>query len=146
MRAFLEISGTEDATGSEQASRPPVGQSLAHGMSDSAPPPLPAGDSPYPRPNASATAANAEAELVDAARRVLRSNPTEALELTRRHESEFPKGQARIEGAVIAIEALALLGRSAEARARYEAFARAYPQSLHLPRLRRSLGIPRDDE
>jgi hypothetical protein len=42
---------------------------------------------------------------------------------------------------VLGIEALAALGRTAEAKARFAAFEQAHPQSLHLPRLRRILQL-----
>lgn len=82
----------------------------------------------------------AEARLVDQARRALRSDAALALSLTERGAREFPSGAAATERSVIAIEALVRLGRKDEARARFQAFERANPNSFHLPYLRRMLG------
>ncbi len=82
----------------------------------------------------------AEARLVDQARRALRSDAALALSLTEQGAREFPSGAAATERSVIAIEALVKLGRLNEARARFESFERAYPNSFHLPYLRRMLG------
>ena len=84
----------------------------------------------------SATEASAsEGALLLRARRVLASDPAEALELTRQHARQFPTGALIPEREVLAIEALAGLGRTAEARAQLAAFRQQFPASPHLARL-----------
>jgi len=76
-----------------------------------------------------------EGALLLRARRVLASDPAEALELTRQHARRFPTGALIPERQVLAIEALAGLGRTAEARAELASFRQRFPSSPHLARL-----------
>jgi hypothetical protein len=69
------------------------------------------------------------------ARQQLASDPAGALALTDEHARRFSNGTLVPEREVLAIEALARLGRTSEARARLAAFRERYPQSPHLARL-----------
>jgi hypothetical protein len=77
----------------------------------------------------------AEAELLEGARHALRSDPARALALTSEHQRLHPRGLLSQEREVLAIEALARVGRRAEARARAERFLRRHPTSAHRERL-----------
>ena len=76
-----------------------------------------------------------EGALLLQARRYLASNPASALALTDDAARRFPDGPLAPEREVLAIEALAHLGREPEARARLAAFRGRYPASPHLARL-----------
>jgi hypothetical protein len=79
----------------------------------------------------------AESALLDLARiAVAQGDGDRALQAVDRHRVEFPSGLLAEEREALAIKALHLLGRDAEARARAARFERAYPQSLFLPALR----------
>jgi hypothetical protein len=76
-----------------------------------------------------------EAELIEAARRLVGFNPGETLVLLREHADAFPQGILGVERRVLTIEALMNLGRHAEAKQALEAFRRDYPSSVHMRRL-----------
>jgi hypothetical protein len=76
-----------------------------------------------------------EGSLLLRARQRLASDPAGALALTEEHARRFPNGSLAPEREVLAIESLAALGRTADARARLAAFRAVYPQSVHLARL-----------
>jgi hypothetical protein len=76
-----------------------------------------------------------EGALLLRARQELASDPASALELTDEAARRFPEGTLSPEREVLAIEALARLGRFPSARARFAAFRARYPQSPHLARL-----------
>lgn len=80
-------------------------------------------------------AAPSEGALLLQARRQLASDPGAALALTGEASRRFPDGPLAPEREVLAIEALAKLGQSGEARNRLAAFRARYPQSPHLARL-----------
>jgi hypothetical protein len=82
----------------------------------------------------------AELALLEKAQDALRSRPAEALALTNEHARRFPKGSYAQEREVIAIEALAKTGRTAEARARADRFKRAFPGSASIRRIDAILG------
>jgi outer membrane protein assembly factor BamD (BamD/ComL family) len=82
--------------------------------------------------------------ILDAARVALgREDAASALAATETHAQRFPRGQLSEEREAIAIQALVLLGRLPDARARTDRFARAYPTSALLPVLREALGDSR---
>jgi hypothetical protein len=82
----------------------------------------------------------AERALIDTAQTaVARRDPDAALTTLARHAREFPHGQLAEEREWLTIQALILTGRSDDARARATAFRRAFPQSLMLPALDRTL-------
>jgi hypothetical protein len=60
----------------------------------------------------------------------------------RQRERLFQDGDLVQEREVLAIEALARLGRTGEARTRLDAFRGRYPQSLHITRLDSLLHTP----
>jgi hypothetical protein len=103
------------------------------------PPPLAPRPSLQDRDTARAPApidpALGEGALLLHARQALASDPHGALELTQEHARRFPAGALVPEREVLAIEALARLGRASEARSRLAAFRERFPQSPHVARL-----------
>jgi hypothetical protein len=94
--------------------------------------PGPAPAAPVPAPS--------EGALLLRARQQLASDPQSALELTDEAGRRFPDGALAPEREVLAIEALARLGRVPSARARFAAFKATYPGSPHLARLASLVG------
>jgi hypothetical protein len=80
-------------------------------------------------------ASPSEGALLLQARRYLASDPASALALTDDAARRFSDGPLAPEREVLAIEALAHMGRAAEARTRLSAFRARYPRSPHLARL-----------
>ncbi|HMA94796.1 MAG TPA: hypothetical protein VKP30_19030 [Polyangiaceae bacterium] len=70
-----------------------------------------------------------EWRILRAARRAVPSDPGRALVLVREHAEKFPEGMLVQEREAIAIDALARLGRTSEARARSAAFSAQFPGS-----------------
>jgi hypothetical protein len=101
------------------------------------PSPEPAVETGPAAPAAPPAAASSPSEgaLLLRARQELVSDPGSALELTDEAGRRFPEGPLSPEREVLAIEALARLGRLPSARARFSAFRARYPQSPHLARL-----------
>ncbi|QDF02075.1 hypothetical protein [Myxococcus xanthus] len=101
---------------------------------------------PVVEPPPEARAASPEDEellLIDDAHRALqRGAAEEALSLLRGHASRFQAGTLAQEREVLAIEALVLLGRRAEAQQRAEDFQAKHPTSSHLVRLQKLLRPP----
>lgn len=87
------------------------------------------------RATATLSPAPTEGAILLRARQELASDPAGALALTDEHARRFPGGTLAQEREVLAIEALAALGRAQDARARLAAFRAAFPQSRHLARL-----------
>jgi outer membrane protein assembly factor BamD (BamD/ComL family) len=91
------------------------------------------------RPNAQAEAESPlakERTLLDQARRHMAAGePAVALEVTNRHEREFPQGKLVEEREAMAIRALLALGNVEAARARGELFKARFPGSLLAPAL-----------
>jgi hypothetical protein len=90
-------------------------------------------------PVAASAAPNAreESQLIGAARTALRGGDTTgALQLLDRAQRRYPRGVLVQEREALLIEALAAVGRTAEARARADAFVRAYPKSPHAARVK----------
>lgn len=88
-------------------------------------------------PQGPAKAPLEELPSLQRARSLLRSEPSKALALVRRHEQEFPRSQYTQEREVIRIEALRALGRHDEADRSAEDFNRRFPGSAHKSRLNR---------
>lgn len=82
-----------------------------------------------------------DAEILQDARRALASNPSRALNLTRDHELHFPASPLTEERQALQIEALANLGRRAEAAGALAGFTTRFPRSIHARRLA-ALGLP----
>jgi hypothetical protein len=72
-----------------------------------------------------------EATLLRGAQSSMKSDPQRALALTREHRRRFPRGVLAQEREVLAIEALARLGKSSEATERARNFNQRYPGSAH---------------
>lgn len=101
-----------------------------------------------PAPTATASTAEqglSEIALLQQAQAELGGNPGRALALTQQHARRFPGGALSQEREAIAIQALAGLGRTAEARARAERFAAAFPGSAYVRRFEVLLGPVRRD-
>jgi outer membrane protein assembly factor BamD (BamD/ComL family) len=73
------------------------------------------------------------------ARLALNSDPARALALTEQHRREYPNGGFSQEREVIAITALARLGRTSEARSRADRFRSAHPTSPYIERVNRAV-------
>ncbi|HEX2673810.1 MAG TPA: hypothetical protein VHM25_23185 [Polyangiaceae bacterium] len=82
-----------------------------------------------------------ELDIIKEAGQVLKSDPTRALQLTMDHARLYSSGALAEEREVIAIEALARLGRLSAARARAERFLLFYPRSAHLSRIQQVAGL-----
>jgi hypothetical protein len=82
----------------------------------------------------------AERAIVDVARHAVGAGDgVAALESVAVHERQFPSGLLEEEREAIAVKALALLGRTGEARSRAARFFARYPRSLLAPAVERSL-------
>lgn len=129
---------------------------LPGALSPSASAPEPAVDA-APRPNTSSPSPDAatkaapsatstlaeEQALVDRARAALsRGRPKDALAAVTEHERRFGRGRLAEEREILAIQALAADGRTAEARARAARFRTTFPKSLFLPSLGKIVGDP----
>lgn len=113
--------------GAALAAQPDVPSSPAASRVEVEPPAPAAAASPTPLPS--------EGALLLRARQAMAAAPAAALDLTDDAARRFPEGALAPEREVLAIEALARLGRLPEARARWSAFRAKYPQSPHLARL-----------
>jgi hypothetical protein len=83
----------------------------------------------------------AERTLLDVARTALaRGNGGDALAAAVRHEKRYPTGALTEEREAMAIQALVLLGRQDEARARGASFHQRFPGSVLAPALDSALG------
>ncbi len=136
--------------------RPPAADPIAERSGDgknpgvsgqpqaSTPPPAIAPVSRPPPSSPSRDQLTAERQLLDLARGALeREEPQAALDATARHERGYPNGALAQEREAIAIRALALLGRTTEARARADRFRSRFPQSLLLPTIESTVGAGR---
>lgn len=105
--------------------------------------PSPAVLSARPRPSDGANDLAKEQELVDTARGALaRGRGAEAFAATERHASRFPAGALAEERDALAVQALALDGRSDEAKSRAERFAKKYPRSIFRTAVERAILKP----
>jgi len=92
---------------------------------------------PAPRAASDTDALLREAELLEKARMGVARDPAGALRALEDHRASFPGGQLTAEREYLAIDALARLGRHAEARARAKAFVARFPSSPFAERARR---------
>ena len=95
-------------------------------MRDSAPP--------------ASTATLDDAGWLQAARRVVVSNPSRALTLIREHAQRFPHSPLAEERSALQIEALFRMGRSERAQSALATFEQTYPRSPYRRRLQTLLG------
>ena len=89
-------------------------------------------------PTASAESAEpseSEATYLRRARSTLANDPSTALQMLDAYPSRYPQGVLAQEREVMAIDSLARLGRTDEARARARAFLAQYPRSAHASRI-----------
>jgi hypothetical protein len=82
----------------------------------------------------------AEARYLEDARRILASDPSLALARANGYRAAFPRAQLASESDFIAIDALARLGRTEEARARARALLARHPTSFYADRVRALVG------
>jgi hypothetical protein len=82
-------------------------------------------------PDTEASELARERALLDIARKsATQGDAAAALETAERHRVQFPSGRLAEEREALAIRALSVLGRTAEARERAQAFRAAYPHSF----------------
>jgi outer membrane protein assembly factor BamD (BamD/ComL family) len=110
-------------------------------------PSAPAAPSAKPAPQTSARAADddlaAEQVLVETGRAALgRGDSASALAALDKHVRQFPRGRLAEERDVLRVQALALAGRTDEARALAQTFRARYPKSVFLPVLDDALRSP----
>ncbi|HEX5101415.1 MAG TPA: hypothetical protein VFV94_18010 [Polyangiaceae bacterium] len=116
----------------------PVAEPSAVGPMPSVVPPTFAAPPPVSPPSPSAGVTR-ELELLEAARRLVDSDPARALGLLEQHATESPRGTLVIERELLVIQALVRAGRLAEAKARAARFRAAHPESLYEERITRIL-------
>ena len=87
----------------------------------------------------SAEDAVAEARLVARAKAALTSAPASALSLANAAKREFPRGMLVEEREALAVQALARLGKTEQAKRRGEAFLRAYGRGPHAASVRAAI-------
>lgn len=121
-------SGGERPRSSAAARTSGPADSLLSAASESAATPL----SPA---SVTAPLAETEADYLRRAQGQMSAAPAQALALAEAHPLRYPDGRLGQEREMIAIGALAGLGRSAEARARAEVFLALFPSSAHRRRL-----------
>jgi len=80
-----------------------------------------------------------ESRMLRRARRLLSSDPAASLAITREHRRRFPNGTLAQEREVLAIEALAHMGKKDEASDRADAFRKSHPDSAHGDKVETSL-------
>jgi hypothetical protein len=91
----------------------------------------------------SASDLSRERALLDLARaNAARGEPALVLKQTEQHRAQFPRGKLGEEREALAIRALLSLGRTAEARARAQAFHLAHPDSFLTPMIDSALSVP----
>ena len=115
------------ATGSAGATMSAASASVAPGGSGAA--------SGGAAASGSAAGDETEADYLARATGLIGGAPGEALALAEGHAARFPEGKLGQEREMIAISALAALGRKAQARARARLFLTLFPESSHRPRL-----------
>jgi hypothetical protein len=108
-----------------------------------APPPPPLAASvtskqPSAQPSVSAgtsdTSLAAERSLLEIARTALaRGDSASALDALGKHQAQFPQGQLSEEREALYVQALAMAGRTAEAKQRADRFRKTWPGSMLLP-------------
>jgi hypothetical protein len=108
-------------------------ESPARGVRSSATPP-PTGSASGSSLESGPTAAT-EIELLRDARLALKQSPANALELAESHARAFPNGKLSQERELIAVSALAALGRRTAALSRAARFEKAFPESPYRRRI-----------
>jgi hypothetical protein len=126
----------EASAAAPSAPRSPLAPPVANEPAiTAAPPAVPSREAPVDR------SIGAEQKLLDPARVALgRGDGAAALGAATAHGRRFPQGQLSEEREAILIQALVLLGRGPEARARADRFVRTYPNSALMPAIREALG------
>lgn len=81
-----------------------------------------------------------EFAIVQRAQAALATDAARALSIADEHARAYPSGELVQEREVVAVEALARLGRSGEAKSRATALLKRFPRTPYVPRLERALG------
>lgn len=90
-----------------------------------------------PKPAVRDSLADEEA-LLEQARRVASSSPSQALGLLQQHERRFPNGQLTAERLFLSVDVLTRLGQTATAHKQAERLIRAFPGSVYAAQLKAS--------
>ncbi len=90
--------------------------------------------------NRGATTAAPEHLLVRRAQDALTSDPAQALMLANEHAARYPAGELTQEREVVAVDALAKLGRKDDALARARALVRRFPRTPYVAHLEKAVG------
>jgi outer membrane biosynthesis protein TonB len=135
------------ASSTERSAEPPAAPR------DEEKPQPPAAKAADPRPVASSSAhagvahaskpessADTEIRLLQRAHDALGAKPADALGFAEEHERAYPAGSLLQERELIAISALARLGRAADARSRADRFLSRFPTSAHRRRIEAVVG------
>jgi len=128
-RANLAVHPAPDLPAPEPSTLAPL-PSVGH-QGSTAPPPV--------TPPSASAGVTRELELLEAARRLIDTDPSRSLGLLEQHAKESPHGTLVIERELLVIQALARSGRLAEAKARAARFRAAHPESLYEERITRIL-------
>jgi hypothetical protein len=128
---------TATAVEAPPAPTPTVIESVAIEDLPRADPPVRAANKPLAAPDKDK---DTEVALVTAAEKAMPSDPATALALAEKHAAKFPNGELLEEREVLAIEALAALGRSGDARARADRFLASSPRTPYRARVGRATG------
>ena len=135
----LAIPQPTEAPAASAAELPPVS------IDDLPPAPARPSHSPAAPPSGSSKttiAKETELEVLQRAQAALVSDAGRALAITHEHARAYPNGEFAQEREVIAVEALARLGRGGEASQRAHDLLRRFPRTPYAPRLEAALGRP----
>jgi hypothetical protein len=95
------------------------------------------------RPKASSRDSLAEEEaLLEQARRVVGSSPSQALALLQQYQRRFPSGQLSAERMFLSVDVLRRLGNQAAARKQADALIRAFPTSVYASQVKAQSSNP----
>ena len=95
-----------------------------------------------PRAASSPPSREGEFAFIKRAQDALASDPSRALSIAEEHARTFPAGEFVQEREVVAVQALARLGRTTEAKSRANALLARFPRTPYVPRLERELREP----
>jgi hypothetical protein len=89
-----------------------------------------------------ATAPSTELEIMQRAQSALAADPQRALAITNEHARAYPTGELVQERELIAVEALARIGRREEAQERAHALIQRFPRTPYAARIELAIGRP----
>ncbi|MDC0746105.1 tetratricopeptide repeat protein [Polyangium mundeleinium] len=130
--------GVESRTTPETSRPVPMPKKPARGsITKKVPPPMPS--PPVSAAVVTEDSITREIMMLEEARRLMATSPSEALRRVEAHAQEFPAGRLAMEREFLAIDTLLRLGRKDEARARGEALLERSSGSPYEVRVRRKL-------